>query len=324
MINDDAAIFEAIFREMISGDMPDDDICKHLLAWEKYNTSTTHLALAAKILREKMIPIKAPEGAMDIVGTGGDGLKTFNISTAVALVVAGAGVPVAKHGNRAVSSKSGASDVLRELGVKLDITPAKTEQCINEAGIGFLFAPNHHKAMGNVAAARAKLGVRTIFNLLGPLCNPASVQYYLLGVYDDKLRKIYGRALMELGVDRALIVHGNDGMDEVTTTDFTMLSEVNRYVIKQFKTSPERFDFIRSSLKELEGGDAKENAEALLGVLRGEQSPYSDIVVFNAGVALYTAKKQGLIKYGIPLARQSIASGAAMNALNKLNKISNS
>jgi len=316
-------VFKSTFETMISGRMSDDDICFYLKAWEDKGVTGEQLETAARVLRLRMTPITAPEGAMDIVGTGGDGLKTYNISTAVAFVVAGAGIPVAKHGNRAVSSKSGASDVLGELGVKLDISPEQTETCIREAGIGFLFAPNHHKAMGNVAAARAQLGARSIFNRLGPLCNPASVKYYLLGVYEDSLRDIYAKALVGLGVKRALIVRGCDGMDEITTTRATMITEINGKIINQHRITPEKFGLSRVSLADLEGGDAKENADALKDVLYGNQNAYSDIVALNAGAALYASETVSSIEQGINMARRSIGSGAALYALSRLVEVSN-
>ncbi|MCF6275921.1 MAG: anthranilate phosphoribosyltransferase [Robiginitomaculum sp.] len=318
-----SSIFKSTFETMISGRMSDEDICFYLEKWEKRGIDAEELEDAARILRFRMIPVKAPEGAMDIVGTGGDGLKTYNISTAAAFVVAGAGVPVAKHGNRAVSSKSGASDVLSELGVKLDIPPAQTEVCIVEAGIGFLFAPSHHKAMGSVAAARAKLGTRTIFNRLGPLCNPASVRHYLLGVYADDLREIFAQALAGLGVKRALIVRGCDGMDEITTTRATMVTEVSGKTITNTRITPERLGLTRVNLADLEGGDAKHNAAALKDVLYGAQNAYADAAALNAGAALYVANKAKTIQDGIALARQSIGSGAAVKALNDLVEVSN-
>ncbi len=315
--------FRSIFDNMISGNMPDDDICKHLLAWEDAGVTAEQLHIAASTLCERMIPVNAPDGAMDIVGTGGDGLKTYNISTAVAFVVAGAGVPVAKHGNRAVSSKSGASDILSELGVRLDISPKRTEACIDKASVGFLFAPNHHKAMGNVAAARAKLGVRTIFNCLGPLCNPARVQHYLLGVYDNGLREIYAQALARLGVKRALVVHGCDGMDEITTTGASMISEVNGQHIKHYRITPNKFNIPRVRPEDLRGGNAQDNARALMDVLYAKQNAYGDIVALNAGAALYASGMALSIAQGITMARQSVGSGAALNALNKLVEVSN-
>ncbi|HFB54962.1 MAG TPA: anthranilate phosphoribosyltransferase, partial [Hellea balneolensis] len=265
----------------------------------------------------------APDGAMDIVGTGGDGLKTYNISTAVCFVVAGAGGTVAKHGNRAVSSRSGASDVLRELGVKLDISTAQTEDCIAQAGVGFLFAPNHHPAMANVAKARAMLKSRTIFNCLGPLCNPAEVENILVGVYSNELRKNYAEALLKLGIKSALIVHGGDGMDEITTSTLTMVSEIMNGALREYEITPEQFGLPRAVLKDLEGGDPAHNAHALRNVLDGKSSAYRDIILLNSGAALYVNGCATNIEKGIDLAQKSIASGAATSALSKLVEISN-
>lgn len=315
--------FKSLFEGMISGHMPDAEIAQHLLALEENGVSETELSIAAKILREKMVPVKAPKSAIDIVGTGGDGLKTYNISTACCFVVAGADMTVAKHGNRAVSSKSGASDVLRELGVKLDITTSQTEDCLQETGVAFLFAPNHHKAMGNVAKARASLGTRTIFNRLGPLCNPANVEHILVGVYSNELRQIYAKALFSLGAKRALVVHGGDGMDEITTTAPTMVSELKDGQITEYEITPEQFGIKRASLKDLEGGDAKENAQSMLALLKGEPTPYRDIVVLNSAAALYVAGKSPSIEDGIIVAKNSIDTGKALTALHNLIRVSN-
>lgn len=316
-------VFKSLFEDMISGTMPDTKIAQHLQSLEEIGVSDIELAIAAKILRERMVSVKAAIGAIDIVGTGGDGLKTYNISTACCFVVAGAGVTVAKHGNRAVSSKSGASDVLRELGVNLDITTPQTETCLQEAGVGFLFAPNHHKAMGNVAKARALLGTRTIFNRLGPLCNPARVEHILVGVYANELRQIYAKSLKALGTKRALIVHGRDGMDEITTTMPTMISELNNGTITEYEITPEQFGISPTSLKNLEGGDAEVNARSLRGLLKGQASAYRDIVLLNSAAALIVAGKSDNIADGIVLAKQSIDTGCAMAALENLIRVSN-
>lgn len=315
--------FKALFTDMISGTMPDEIIAQHLQDIESRGVSEVELFLGAQTLREKMDAVHAPKGAMDIVGTGGDGLSTYNISTACAFVVAGAGVPVAKHGNRAVSSKSGASDVLRTLGVKLDISKAQAEHCLEQAGLTFLFAPNHHKAMANVTKARAMLSTRTIFNCLGPLSNPANVEYILVGVYSNTLRKSYAKALLSLGAQRALIVHGGDGMDEITTTTSTLVSEIKNGDVTEYEITPEQYGLARTNLKDLEGGDAAYNATALLGLLAGEQSAYMDIVMLNSGAALYAADKASTIAQGIQLARASISTGKAKHALGSLIKSSN-
>jgi len=318
-----SAAFKDLFTQMISGDMPDEQIAQHLQALEDKGISETELAVGAQTLRDKMIPVNAPAGAIDIVGTGGDGLSTYNISTACSFVVAGAGVPVAKHGNRAVSSKSGASDVLQSLGIKLGIDARTTETCLQQAYIAFLFAPNHHKAMGNVAAARALLGTRTIFNRLGPLCNPAGVEHILVGVYADELRPLYAKALLALGTKRALVVHGGDGMDEITTTAPTMISELKDGKITEYEITPEQFGLKRASLKDLKGGDEVVNAQAILDLLQGHLGPYRDIVLLNSAAALYAAGKAESIEDGMDLARISIESGNAMAALELLARLSN-
>lgn len=314
--NDDE--FTLIFNHMISGNMEDGSIANVLTALEDMGIGASELSIGAAALRSCMSAVSAPIGTMDIVGTGGDGLSTYNISTACCFVVAGAGVPVAKHGNRAVSSKSGASDVLRSLGVELALSIAQTEACIDRVNVSFLFAPNHHKAMGHVAKARQMLGTRTIFNRLGPLCNPANVQYLLLGVFQDELRGLYANALAKLGTKRALIVHGGDGMDEITTTASTMISELNDGEITQYQIKPEDYGLPRATLADLEGGDPAENAIALRNLLLGERSAYRDIALLNSGAALYTAGRVDTISDGVIMAAKSIDSGAAFIALERL------
>ncbi len=313
--------FKSVFSDMISGNMPDTEIAAHLRNIETNGVTDKELFIAAQILRSKMIAVQAPTNAMDIVGTGGDGLSTYNISTACCFVVAGAGVPIAKHGNRAVSSQSGSSDVLRILGVKLDIPPALTETCIRETGVGFLFAPNHHKAMAHVAKARAMLGTRTIFNRLGPLCNPANVKYLLVGVYANELRSIYAKTLLALGTKRALVVHG--GMDEITTTAPTQISELKDGVITEYEITPEQYGFKRANLKDLKGGDAHENAAAMRDILDGQHNAYRDIVVLNSAAALYVSGKAASFEVGVKLARISIDSGKAKAVLEHLISTSN-
>ncbi|NNC36023.1 MAG: anthranilate phosphoribosyltransferase [Hyphomonadaceae bacterium] len=315
--------FRDTFSAIFNGELSDPQIAALLMGFETQGVTDIELYLGAQIMRDHMIPIEAPDRSMDIVGTGGDGLTTYNISTACTFVCAGAGAPIAKHGNRAVSSKSGASDVLRELGVKLDISPEKTKECIEKAGVCFLFAPNHHKAMGHVAPARAALGIRTIFNRLGPLSNPARVKQILVGVYDDALRSIYAKALRKLGTQSALIVHGSDGMDEITTTGPTFVSELRDGKITDYEISPEHFGFERAGLDDLKGGDPAHNATALQALLKGQAGPYRDIVLMNSGAALFAANKADSIQGGIELARSSIDKGAAMKALENLVAVSN-
>lgn len=315
--------FRDTFSAIFKGELSDPQIAALLMGFEVQGVTDTELYLGAQIMRDHMIPVHAPAGSMDIVGTGGDGLTTFNISTACTFVCAGAGQPIAKHGNRAVSSASGASDVLRELGVKLDIDPDKTRECVEKSSVCFLFAPNHHKAMGHVAPARAALGIRTIFNRLGPLCNPANVDNILVGVYNNDLRHIYAKALQQLGTHSALVVHGSDGMDEITTTGPTDISELRGGVIREYQITPEQFGLNRAPLEDLKGGDPSFNAKALHALLKGQIGPYRDIVVLNAGAALFTSKKANSIENGIELAKQAIDDGLALKALEQLIEISN-
>lgn len=315
--------FRETFSAIFDGELSDPQIAALLMGFEIQGVTETELYLGAQIMRDNMIPINAPAGSMDIVGTGGDGLTTYNISTACAFVCAGAGQPVAKHGNRAVSSASGASDVLRELGVRLDISPDKTQECIENAHVCFLFAPNYHKAMGHVAHVRSALGIRTIFNRLGPLSNPAEVKNILIGVYDDSLRIIYAKALRQLGTESAFIVHGSDGMDEITTTGPTKILELRDGEIRDYEISPEQFGMARASLEDLKGGDPSFNAKALQALLQGQSGPYRDIVLLNSGVALFASKNTTSIENGIELAKQSVDSGAALMALEQLVEISN-
>ena len=307
--------FRATFKAIFAGELSDPQIAALLMGFETQGVTETELHLGAEIMRENMIPVDAPAGSMDIVGTGGDGLTTYNISTACTFVCAGAGQAVAKHGNRAVSSASGASDVLSELGVKLDISTTKTEECLAKAGVCFLFAPNHHKAMRFVGPARAAMGVRTIFNRLGPLSNPARVKHILVGVYDDDLRKIYAKALQKLGTKSALIVHGSDGMDEITTTGPTYVSELRDGHINEYKITPVQFGMDQVTLDDLKGGDPSFNAKALKALLTGQGGPYRDIVVLNAGAALFASGKAVSIESGIEMAQSSIDSRAALEAL---------
>jgi anthranilate phosphoribosyltransferase len=315
--------FRDTFSAIFNGELADPQIAALLMGFETQGVTETELYLGAHIMRDRMVPVHAPDGSMDIVGTGGDGLTTYNISTACTFVCAGAGQPVAKHGNRAVSSASGASDVLRELGVKLDISPEIARECIEKSGVCFLFAPNHHKAMGHVAPARASLGIRTIFNRLGPLSNPAEVKHILVGVYDDSLRNIYAKALQSLGAESALVVHGSDGMDEITTTGPTMITELRNGEIIEYKITPEQFGFTRAGLDDLKGGAPDFNAQALHALLKGQTGPYRDIVLLNAGAALFASGKSNSIETGIEMAKQSIDGDAALKALERLIEVSN-
>lgn len=278
---------------------------------------------AARFLRDRMMPADAPANAIDIVGTGGDSHGTYNVSTAAAIVAAGAGVPVAKHGNRAVSSISGAADVLQALGVKIDIPPVAVSRAIAEAGVGFLWAPMHHPAMKAWAPIRTELGIRTIFNLLGPLTNPAGVKHHVLGVFDRRWVEPIAQVLRRLGSQRAWVVHGHDGMDELTTTGPTHVAELDGDRISVFDLAPEDAGLPRATLAQLKGGDPAHNAWALRELLSGEPGPYRDIVVLNAGAGIHVAGRAPDLKAGVALAASAIDSGAAREALERLQAATN-
>jgi anthranilate phosphoribosyltransferase len=274
-------------------------------------------------MREKMLPVDAPPDAVDIVGTGGDGHNTYNVSTCAAIVAAGAGVPVAKHGNRAVSSLSGASDVLTALGVKIDVPPLVISRAIAEAGVGFMWAPLHHPAMKSWAPARAELGVRTLLNLLGPLANPAGVKRQVVGVYAPAWTVPIAEALKSLGSEHAWVVHGSDGLDEITTTGPTRVAELKDGKVSSFEVRPEDAGLPRATLADLEGGDATANAAAIREVLAGEPGAFRDIVLLNAGAALIVGGKAATLREAAERAARSLDTGAAARALDKLVAVTN-
>ncbi|MEI8394132.1 MAG: anthranilate phosphoribosyltransferase [Rhodospirillaceae bacterium] len=278
---------------------------------------------AARIMRSKAVPIEAPPGAIDTVGTGGDNSGTYNISTATALVVAACGVPVAKHGNRAMSSKSGAADVLAALGVNLDADMALVHTALWEAGICFLMAPRHHLAMRNVGPARVELGTRTIFNLLGPLSNPAGARRQLIGVFARDWVEPLAHVLHRLGSESAWVVHGSDGLDEITTTGPTLVAQLKDGVVTGFEITPEDAGLPRTTPAALKGGDAAVNATALRALLAGDSGPYRDIVLLNSAAALLVSEKVVDLKAGVAAARHVIDSGAARTVLEKLVAITN-
>jgi anthranilate phosphoribosyltransferase len=308
---------------LISGVAPPVAMGAFLMALRVRGETTEEITGAAKFLRARMTSVDAPPNAVDIVGTGGDSHGTFNVSTAATFVAAGAGVAVAKHGNRAVTSLSGASDVLAALGVKLDVPPVAVTRAISDAGVGFLWAPLYHPAMKAWAPVRADLGVRTLFNLLGPLCNPASVKRQVLGVYDRKLVEPIAQVLKNLGSVHAWIVHGADGMDELTTTGVTTVAELQGGDITVFDVTPEDAGLPRSDMAALKGGDAAHNANALRNLLQGETGAYRDIVVLNAAAALIVAGKASGLEDGVSKAQTSIDSGRAARALDRLVAVTN-
>lgn len=278
---------------------------------------------AAEVMRTKAAHITAPEGAIDTCGTGGDNAGTLNISTAVALVLAGCGIPVAKHGNRAVSSKSGSADVLAELGVRLDADMPLVELSLKEAGICFMMAPRFHKAMQHVAPVRTELGIRTIFNLVGPVCNPANTKYQLLGVFALQWVRPMAEVLNALGMKRAWVVHGSDGMDELTTTGVSHVAELKNGVITEFEVSPEDAGLPVANPNDLKGGNAAHNATELKTLLRGKLGAYRDVVLLNAAAGLVIAEKAADLKEGVALAAQAIDTGKAYQALEKLIEVTN-
>ncbi len=310
------------FDIMMSGRATPSQIGGFLMALRVRGETVPEIAGAVASMRSRMLPVVASSDAIDIVGTGGDQSGSYNVSSCAAFVIAGAGVPVAKHGNRALSSKSGAADALSALGVNIDAQADIISRCIEEAGIGFMFAPNHHSAMRHVGPSRVELGTRTIFNLLGPLSNPASVNKQLVGVYSAEWVLPLAQVLKELGSQSAWVVYG-DGLDEITTAGTTQIAELKNGEIRCFDLTPEEVGLRRASIDELKGGDAEYNAAALRQVLQGQEGAYRDIVVLNAGAALVVAGKAQDIIQGIELARQSIDSGAALAILKKLVELSN-
>ena len=276
------------------------------------------IVAAARAMRDRMVRVRAPANAVDTCGTGGDHSGTHNISTAVALVAAGAGLPVAKHGNRAATSKSGSSDVLAALGVKLDCPVAAVERCIAEAGIGFMMAPSHHPAMRHVAPVRAELGVRTIFNFLGPLANPAGVKRQVVGVAAAAWVEPLAQALLQLGSERAWVVHGQDGMDELTTTAPSLVAEVKNGRVTTFEVIPEQAGIERARSGDLQGGDSAHNAAAIRAVLAGKRDRLRDAAIFGAAATLVVAERAVDLVEGARLATAAIDDGAASRALERM------
>ncbi|MER8864398.1 anthranilate phosphoribosyltransferase [Mesorhizobium sp. M0751] len=310
------------FDIIMSGDATPGQIGGFLMALRVRGETVSEIAGAVATMRAKMLRVEAPEGAIDIVGTGGDNSHSVNISTASAFVIAGSGVPVAKHGNRGLSSLTGAADVLIALGVKIDIPPETIGRCIHEAGVGFMFAPAHHPAMKHVGPTRVELGTRTIFNLLGPLSNPASVRRQMVGVFLPEWIMPVAETLKELGADHAWIVHG-DGYDEITTTGETLVAELAGGEIRSFTLTPEAVGLKRHTKDELRGGDAAHNAQALRDMLGGAAGAFRDTVLMNAGAGLVVAGKVTTLADGMVTAAQAIDSGRALKVLDRLVEISN-
>lgn len=314
---------EEVFEIIMSGDATPAQIGGLLLGLRVRGETVEEITGAARIMRAKALKIEAPAGAVDIVGTGGDEAGTYNISTAASFVVAACGVPVAKHGNRAVSSKSGASDVLTALGVNIDADFALVRETLWDNKVGFLMAPRHHNAMRHVAGARGELGTRTIFNLLGPLANPAGTTRQVVGVFAERWVEPLARVLGRLGAEHAWVVHGTDGLDELTTTGPTKVAEYKGGEVRLFTVKPEDVGLRRAAPADLKGGDSAANAAALRALLKGEQGAYRDIVVLNAAAALVVAGKVASLSDGARAAEQAIDRGEAEAVLDRMIAITN-
>jgi len=314
---------ETVFEIIMSGDATPAQIGGLLMALRVRGETVEEITGAARIMRSKALHIEAPPGAIDTCGTGGDGSGTYNISTAAAFVVAACGVPVAKHGNRALSSKSGSADVLTALGIKIDAEIDLVVDSLNTINIGFLMAPRHHNAMRHVGGPRVELGTRTIFNLLGPLANPAGTRRQVMGVFAERWVEPLAHVLGRLGADHAWVVHGSDGLDELTTTGPTTVAEFKDGVVRVFTVTPEQAGLARAVPDDLKGGDAAINAAALRAVLEGETGPYRDIVVLNAAAALVVAGRAPDLAAAARLAEQAIDSRAAITTLDRMIAISN-
>lgn len=312
-----------VMSTIMEGKATSSQIGGFLTALRMKGETVEEITGSAKVMRDKALRVDIDKAyAIDTCGTGGDKGNTFNISTAVAFVAAAAGVTVVKHGNRSVSSRCGSADVLEHLGVNIDLTPEKVQESVEKLNIGFMFAPNFHQAMKYAVAPRRELGVRTIFNVLGPLTNPAKVQGQVLGVYDESLTEVIAEVLKGLGVDSAMVVHGLDGLDEITITTKTKISELKDGEISTYYVDPQRFHLPLASKEEIEGGGPKENAEIILSILRGERGAKRNMVLMNAGAAIYVGKQAASLEEGIDKAREVIDMGFALEKLNQFIQLS--
>jgi len=327
-----------VMNQIMSGECTQAQIGAFITALRMKGETIEEITGAARVMRERATPIRVgrnvldidrddinldQETILDVVGTGGDGTNTFNVSTTVAFVVSACGVKVAKHGNRSVSSACGSADVLEKLGVRLDVTPEQVERFINEIGIGFLFAPALHGAMKHAIGPRREIGIRTIFNILGPLTNPANADCQVMGVYRDDLVEKLAGVLYRLGCKHGYVVYGKDGMDEITLTSETSAAEVSPEGVRLFTITPEAFGFTRCPMAALRGGDAAANAAIVKAILEGEQGPRREIVLLNAGYALLAAGRCATVEEGIALASGALASGKALQQLESLVKCTN-
>src|SRR3990167_917987 len=315
---------EDVMNQIMSGDATVSQVAAFLTALRMKGETVQEITGAARVMREKVHRVRAKADlVLDIVGTGGDQKGTINISTASAFVVAGAGITVAKHGNRSVSSQSGSADVLAALGVKIDASKERVEECLEKIGIGFLFAPLLHEAMKYAVQPRREIGIRTIFNLLGPLTNPAGATHQLTGIYDGGLTELITQVLRNLGTVRAMVVHGMEGLDEISVCGPTKISELRDGQIRNYTLTPEEVGLKRCRLEEIQGGNPEQCADALRAVLRGEKGAKRDVVLLNSGAALYVSGAAGSVSEGMRLAAQSIDSGKAQAKLEQLVRMTN-
>ncbi|HBD90803.1 MAG TPA: anthranilate phosphoribosyltransferase, partial [Gemmobacter sp.] len=314
---------ETAFTALFEGEATPAQMGGFLMALRTQGETVEEYAAAASVMRAKCHKVRAPEGAMDIVGTGGDGKGTLNISTATAFVVAGAGVPVAKHGNRNLSSKSGSADALTEMGLNVMIGPEAVERCLFEAGIGFMMAPMHHPAMRHVGPVRAELGTRTIFNILGPLTNPAGVKRQLTGAFTDTLLRPMAETLLALGSEKAWLVHGGDGTDELSIALPSKVAALDGGAIREFSVHPEDAGLPAHPFEAIIGGTPAENGAAFRRLLEGEAGAYRDAVLLNSAAALVVADKAASLPEGVEIARDSIDSGRALQKVEALVALTN-
>lgn len=316
---------ERVIEEILTGSLKTPQIVTFLTALSQKGETVDEVTAAVLVMRKHAVNIKTSDKVvLDTCGTGGDKKGTFNVSTAVAFIAAGAGITVAKHGNRSVSSRSGSADILEALGININMDKTKIEQCLKDIGIAFLFAQKLHPAMKHAMEARKKIGTKTIFNLLGPLSNPAGARYQLVGVYERRWLEVLAQVLGNLGAMHALVVHGEDGLDELTTTAPTSVAEFQHGQVKTYSLVPEDFGIKRAHPEDLEGSDAAANAKIILDVFNGEPGPARDIILFNAAAAIYAANKSDSIKEAIKLAKDAIDTKKALKKLELLKKHSNS
>ncbi len=316
-------IIRKTFIEIIEGKASDVQISAFLMGLSVKGETEEEITETVRLFRDYAIKIKAPEGAIDVVGTGGDLSGTFNISTATAFVVAGAGVSVAKHGNRAASSKCGSIDVLEQLGIKVDMTPETAEKCLWECGVTVLFAPLYHPAMKRVVPIRKELKIRTIFNILGPMLNPAQVKRLLLGVFSKEYMEVIAKVLLRVGAEDVIVIHSEEGLDEASISGKTYVARAKDGKIAFFTITPEDAGLKRASIENIKGAGRVENANVILEILKGAEGPKTDVVLLNSALALMVAGKAMDLKEGVEIAKESIKSGKAYQKLETLKKLSN-